>query len=299
MGCSFSIHYDFDDAALGKLLGLDGKREVCLAGVVVREGFSAGGDDIKEIAPLPMDIQATSKVSDREVHYDDIEAIHRAGATLPDSSEKAPEILQTLGIAAEEWTNIQSPRPEETEIEYPDAVFQRRSKRNYMDTQLSRYRFLRLLDLVCNAAGRDGPSGHGYTSTTAIGFLAGNIEKIDPGLYLLDSVRRRFGRVSGGPLTKKMASVCLNQEWLQSAPLHFLFMTNLDEIDRTWGPRGYRYAMLTAGRLGQTIYLGATALDLGCCGIGALYDGEARELLGLNEESALLYLVAAGPVKRL
>ena len=44
---------------------------------------------------------------------------------------------------------------------------------------------------------------------------------------------------------------------------------------------------------------GATALDLGCCGIGALYDGEARELLGLNEESALLYLVATGPVKRL
>ena len=76
-------------------------------------------------------------------------------------------------------------------------------------------------------------------------------------------------------------------------------MTNLSEIDRTWGPRGYRYAMLTAGRLGQTLYLGATALDLGCCGIGALYDGEARELIGLNEASALLYLVAAGPVKGL
>ena len=69
--------------------------------------------------------------------------------------------------------------------------------------------------------------------------------------------------------------------------------------DRTWGPRGYRYAMLAAGRLGQTIYLGATALGLGCCGIGALYDEEARQLLGLNKKAALLYLVAAGPVKRL
>ena len=76
-------------------------------------------------------------------------------------------------------------------------------------------------------------------------------------------------------------------------------MTNLEEIDRTWGPRGYRYAMLTAGRIGQIIYLGATALGLGCCGIGALYDGEARDLLGLNNESALLYLVAAGPVKQM
>jgi len=57
--------------------------------------------------------------------------------------------------------------------------------------------------------------------------------------------------------------------------------------------------MMTAGRIGQTIYLGATALGLGCCGIGALYDGEARELLGLNRESVLLYLVAAGLVKRI
>ena len=56
--------------------------------------------------------------------------------------------------------------------------------------------------------------------------------------------------------------------------------------------------MLTAGRLGQRIYLGATSLGLGCCGIGAFYDGEAATLLGLNQASAMLYLLAVGPVKR-
>jgi nitroreductase len=69
-------------------------------------------------------------------------------------------------------------------------------------------------------------------------------------------------------------------------------------LQRAWGPRGYRYAMMTAGRLGQRLYIAATAMGLGCCGIGALYDGEARELLGLNESSRLLYLVAVGVVKR-
>ena len=73
---------------------------------------------------------------------------------------------------------------------------------------------------------------------------------------------------------------------------------NLKALDHHYGTRGYRYAMLNAGRLGQLIYLGATALGLGCCGIGALYDGEAQKLLSLNEDSALLYLVATGPVKR-
>ena len=96
-----------------------------------------------------------------------------------------------------------------------------------------------------------------------------------------------------------MATACLDQEWLKNASLHFLFMTHLDELDKPWGPRGYRYAMMLAGRIGQAIYLGATALGLGSCGIGALYDGEAGEVIGLNDDSALLYLVAAGPVKRL
>jgi len=45
------------------------------------------------------------------------------------------------------------------------------------------------------------------------------------------------------------------------------------------------------------VYLGATALGLGACGIGAIYDGEARSLLGLSSESALVYVVAAGTVK--
>jgi nitroreductase len=52
--------------------------------------------------------------------------------------------------------------------------------------------------------------------------------------------------------------------------------------------------MLNAGRLGQGLYLAATAMGLGCCGVGAFYDGEAAELLGLGAEGSLLYLVALG-----
>ena len=51
--------------------------------------------------------------------------------------------------------------------------------------------------------------------------------------------------------------------------------------------------------MGQRLYVAATAMGLGCCGIGALYDGEAAALLGLNEASVLLYLVAVGAVKKI
>jgi len=68
-------------------------------------------------------------------------------------------------------------------------------------------------------------------------------------------------------------------------------------LERSWGPRGYRYAMMTAGLMGETLYLAASALGLGCCGIGAFYDGEASSLLGLNESSRVLYVVSVGIIK--
>jgi nitroreductase len=55
--------------------------------------------------------------------------------------------------------------------------------------------------------------------------------------------------------------------------------------------------MLHAGRLGQRLYVASTAVGIGCCGIGAFYDSEAMELLGLNEGWRLLYLIAIGLVK--
>ena len=94
-----------------------------------------------------------------------------------------------------------------------------------------------------------------------------------------------------------MTAICLDQAWLAQAAVHFLFMGNLRQLDEQWGPRGYRYALMTAGRLGERLYLTATALGLGCCGIGAFYDQEAADLLQLNPDSRLFYLVAVGPVK--
>jgi len=131
-----------------------------------------------------------------------------------------------------------------------------------------------------------------------IGFLAGNIEFTDPGLYVLDTKKKRFGMITGSNVIPGMTRACLDQEWLRNAAIHFLFISNLYLLDKRYGPRGYRYIMMEAGRLGQRIYIASTALNLGCCGIGAIYDNEAADLLGLNKDSRLLYLVAVGKVKR-
>lgn len=138
-----------------------------------------------------------------------------------------------------------------------------------------------------------------YARSVATGFLVNQVEGMAEGFYVLNPEHNGIGMVEQGPFTGKMARICLDQMWLANAGVHFLFLTDLHVLDRTWGAQGYRYAMLTAGRMGQRLYVAATAMGLGCCGIGALYDGEAAALLGLNEASRLLYLVAVGAVKKM
>jgi SagB-type dehydrogenase family enzyme len=135
-------------------------------------------------------------------------------------------------------------------------------------------------------------------SALATGILAGENMPVPPGFYLLDPEKRQLETKDvAGSLIEAMAAACLDQMWLKHAGLHLLFLTDPAFLDGVWGARGYRYAMIEAGRLGQQAYLAATALGWGACGIGAIYDREAANLLGLTENGALVYLVGIGPVK--
>jgi SagB-type dehydrogenase family enzyme len=187
-------------------------------------------------------------------------------------------------------------------MNYAEAVVKRRSRRNFIPGGLPRNAWKTLLSLICEPCGRNPADAHDppYDKSLATGFLTAGMEGLERGFYLLDRSQRSLGLVKTGSmnLVSQMAHICLDQDWLGNAAFHFVFLTNFDALDHAWGPRGYRYAMMTAGRLGHRIYVSATALGLGCCGVGAYYDGEAATLLGLNDSSRMLYLVAVGPIKR-
>jgi SagB-type dehydrogenase family enzyme len=182
-------------------------------------------------------------------------------------------------------------------MSYSEALFQRRSKRNFVREPLSEDHVGALIDSICTEDSASSTERERYRRSLSIGLLVGDVEGTEPGFYLLDTTEASLGLVTSGDFMENMAHICLEQQWLANAAAHFLFLANLDLMDRTWGAREYRYAMLTAGRMGQRLYMVATAMGMGCCGIGALYDGEAAAQLGLNEASRLLYLVAVGPIK--
>jgi SagB-type dehydrogenase family enzyme len=289
--------YEFDDGSVNHLLGLDETKEICLAVVHVPGNDSAREVTGVEMAELPGEMRSASQVAAKEVDYPAVREFHQASASLIPEAEPESEMHHELGVVPEMWTKAPVPSDWSEVMNYSEALYKRRSRRNFVKEPLSANHVGALVDSLCAEDVVDSAGGSGYGRSLAIGVLAGDVEGMEPGFYLLDTKKASVGLVTSGDFMEGMAHICLDQQWLANAAAHFLFLSNLDIMDGTWGARGYRYVMLTAGRMGQRLYMAATAIGLGCCGIGALYDGEAAELLGLNEASRLLYLVAVGPVK--
>ncbi len=288
---------DFSDESVNRLLGFDTTKEVCLA---VSQGSEQrdNNDAIEDIEPLPEDYRRASIISQREIAYPAVAEIHAAGARTIGGGRPKAAVVHDLGPKSNSWKPLDQPEEWPEVLRYAEGVMQRRSRRNFIRESLSRPQADALLSSLCAADFENAVGLSEYSASLGMGFLAARLEGVEPGFHLLDHGEGATALVKPGDLMQAMAHICLDQMWLGNAALHFLFFSNLDALDRQYGARGYRYAMMMAGRLGERLYLVATTLGLGCCGIGAFYDHEAQKLLGLNQFSRLLYLVAVGPVKR-
>jgi SagB-type dehydrogenase family enzyme len=294
LGLPVRISYDFNDKNVNRLAGLDDQKEASLALAYI-PGFKSAADScMPMINVLPGDIKNASTVSEMEIQYPAILAIHKAGRPVTMDSNHMNDVSDFIGPLPEIWTTLPDSPPGEETVSYPDCLFKRRSRRNFINVQMERNTLLALLDALCPDDTSIPQTRSGYSHSFCTGFITGNIKGVDQGIYILDREQRRFGLVKRGSFIERMAHACLDQLWLKNANIHFLFYSDLDYIEQRWGPRGYRYAMMGAGRMGERIYILATALGLGCCGIGAFYDQEAADIIGLNKSSRLLYLVAAG-----
>ena len=64
---------------------------------------------------------------------------------------------------------------------------------------------------------------------------------------------------------------------------------------KKYGPRGYRYILLEAGHVAQTLCLGATERGLGTLCMGGFRDARLNRWLGLDGiDEAVVYSVAIG-----
>ena len=87
------------------------------------------------------------------------------------------------------------------------------------------------------------------------------------------------------------------QEWLKEAAVIFIITGILDRTRIKYNDRGYRYALIESGHLGQNICLLATELGLGSCALGGYMDSKVDKLLDINmQKEYSLYLIAVGKI---
>lgn len=182
-----------------------------------------------------------------------------------------------------------------------EAISQRRSIREFSNQSIT---FSELSQLIWATQGvtlkalgfefRASPSaGALYPIET---YLAVNrVEEIPPGLYHYNVKERQLMFLKEGYLGPELCQAGLGQEMLEEAACVFVWTAMVDRSKWKYRERAYRYLYMDVGHIGQTLYLAATALNLGCCTVGAFFDEEVDRVIGVDGKNEIsVYLGAVG-----
>ena len=153
------------------------------------------------------------------------------------------------------------PEPAGCDARLFDVLRQRRSRRNFLAASLDA---AQVAGLLATALPVNGPVRANVLLGPTRDLMSGAFE------YMPDTRRLAILR-PGEDRRNSLARACLGQLWVGLAAMVLALWADLEAISEAGGPRAYRHAMIAAGRAGQRLYLAATALGLGCCGVGAFF----------------------------
>jgi SagB-type dehydrogenase family enzyme len=128
--------------------------------------------------------------------------------------------------------------------------------------------------------------------------LINHVEGLKPGIYHYDILRHKLTLIREGDFGKAMAQAAFGQRMVMNAPVVFVWSALVERSKWKYEQRAYRYIYLDAGHIAQNLALAAVSLGLGSCQIGAFFDGEANEVMGLDGvEETVIYMTSVGPLK--
>lgn len=183
------------------------------------------------------------------------------------------------------------------------VVGKRRSQREFSQEPMSLHQLSQLLWAIQGITHTESkypfracPSaGALYPIETYV--LVNNVEGLAPGLYHFYIPEHLLEVLKQGSLGRDFAEAALGQDMVRTASIVFVWTAVVRRSKWKYRERGYRYIYLDGGHIGQNLYLAASALDLGCCTIGALFDEEVNQLIGVDEkEEPVVYMGAVGKV---
>ncbi len=141
---------------------------------------------------------------------------------------------------------------------------------------------------------RSVPSG-GALFPLELYVAALRVDEIAQGLYHFDPLKCSLGLVRGSIAAEEVAALSTYPEIVEGCGALIVVAAVFGRTRFKYGLRGYRFALLEAGHVGQNVLLAATALGLGAVPLGGFYDRLTDEFLGLDGvNESTLYMLAVG-----
>ncbi len=192
------------------------------------------------------------------------------------------------------------------QINYWDVVINRQSIRNFSEEPITTNELSLLLFSISGLTRiypqftfRTIPSAGGlYPIETYI--IINNVENVKKGLYHYFIPDHSLECLKLGDLSCNIAAACLDQKLSKKAAVNFVWTAIIERSRWKYLQRCYRYIYMDVGHIGQNFYLTASALNLGACTIGAIYDDELNQLLGIDgiDETAIYVGVVGKKISR-
>lgn len=241
-----------------------------------------------------------SKISPSQIARQ-VEGARRLAAS-PDLQLASTRAVRRLGGEL-----VPLPRPRRPEFPLWTAIDERSSTRQFGAGALAPDELATLLASaygVTHALGSDdgartlplraAPSG-GALYPLEVYVAALRVDGLTEGLYHFDPLRAALETVRTGAGPEEVAALSTYPEIVSGCAVLVLVAAVFGRTRFKYGLRGYRFALLEAGHVGQNLVLAATGLGLGAVPLGGFYDRRTDAFLGLDGvNQSTLYTIAVG-----
>jgi SagB-type dehydrogenase family enzyme len=121
------------------------------------------------------------------------------------------------------------------------------------------------------------------------------VKEVPQGIYHFNVADFALERLQEGDFNRAFTAASLGQPVVRRAAVVIIWTAMMLRCMVKYRERSVRYIPMDLGHVCQNVQLAATGMDLGSCPIGAFYDDDINELLGVDgEEETVLYLITVG-----
>jgi SagB-type dehydrogenase family enzyme len=185
----------------------------------------------------------------------------------------------------------------DSEVSIEEALLKRRSVREYQAEALALGEVSQLLwaaqGITKPPRYRTAPSA-GALYPLEVYVMAGEVVDLADGVYRYQPEGHSLDLIREGDWRSALRSAALDQEFIEEAPLVILIAAVYERTTGKYGDRGIPYVHMEVGTAAQNIYLQSVSLDLGTVFVGAFYDEEVKQIMGLKSEEVPLCLMPVG-----